>query len=192
MILPIVAYGHPALREENQEVGPDYPELQGLIDQMFETMYNAHGVGLAAPQVGVNIQLFIVDGTGMNDLRENDEPPLTDFKMAFINPEILEETGDEYTFEEGCLSIPFIREDVTRPEQLTIRYQDRDFNLHTETFSGIRARIIQHEFDHIEGVLFTDYITGLRKQLLKSKLAKISKGKVSADYPMTLPVKKSK
>lgn len=190
MILPIVAFGHPALRKEAKEVAADHPELKDLISNMFETMYNAKGVGLAAPQVGLSLRMFVVDGKAMEGAIEGDTQTMDDFKKVFINPEILEEDGDEWAFEEGCLSIPDIREDVWRPERLLIRYFDENFEEHTEELSGIKARIVQHEYDHIEGVLFTDYIKGLKKTLLKSRLKRISFGKISVPYPMNFPQKK--
>lgn len=183
MILPIVAYGHPALREETQEVKPDHPGLEQLIADMWETMYNARGVGLAAPQVGHSLRMFMVDAGPMQGVLD-DEEELEGFKKLFINPKIIEEEGEEWPFEEGCLSIPDVREDVFRQPEIRIRYQDEAFEEHEETFSGMKARIIQHEYDHIEGVLFTDYVRGLRKQVIKSRLNKISKGKIEPDYPM--------
>ncbi len=180
MILPIVGYGHPTLRKKATPIKADHSGLKELIANMFETMYNAQGVGLAAPQINQPIRLFVVDGTPMTD----DHPELSDFKKVFINAQVVEETGEEWAFEEGCLSIPDIREDVKRPDLLTIHYQDEDFNTFTETFSGMKARIIQHEYDHIEGVLFTDHISPLRRQMMKARLAKIMKGIVDADYPM--------
>ena len=186
MIYPIIAYGHPVLRETTQPVSPDDPEIQQLIDDMFETMYAASGVGLAAPQIGKALRLFVIDGEPMDPAEDQDEDSLEGFKKVFINPQILEEDGDEWAFEEGCLSIPGIREPVNRQPQIRLRYQDRTFEEHEETFTGVRARIIQHEYDHIEGVLFTDYSKGLRKRMLKGKLTKISKGKVDAGYPMRI------
>lgn len=186
MLLPIVAFGHPVLKKKANEIESDYPNLDKLIENMFETMYNANGVGLAAPQINLPIRLFIVDGTPMFA----EEEPDTEFKKVFINAEILEEEGEEWQFEEGCLSIPDIREMVSRQDTITIRYFDQDFKEHTEVFDGIRARIIQHEYDHIEGVLFTDYLSGFRKQLLKTRLGKISKGAINAGYPMRFPNKR--
>ncbi|MCZ2356046.1 MAG: peptide deformylase [Bacteroidia bacterium] len=189
MILPVYLYGSPVLREKAQNLPKDYPGLEKLLADMFETMYNASGVGLAAPQVGKAIRLFIVDGSPMDESEEGGEDT-RDFKKVFINPVILEETGEEWAFEEGCLSIPAIREEVWRPETLTIRYLDENWQEKTESYSGIKARIIQHEYDHIEGVLFTDYVTGLRKQLLRGKLNKILKGLSSASYPTRMQPKK--
>ncbi|MEM6343038.1 MAG: peptide deformylase [Bacteroidota bacterium] len=183
MILPIVGYGHHSLRNENQDVPKDYPELEQLVENMFETMYNANGVGLAAPQVNLNLRLFVVDGSPMDGFVEGEEG-LSDFKRVFINPEILEEEGKEWAFEEGCLSIPDIREDVFRKPVIKIRYYDVAFKEIVETLDGIKARIVQHEYDHIEGVLFTDHISQLRRRMLKPRLSKITKGVISADYKM--------
>ncbi len=187
MILPIVAYGDPVLRKKGEDIDADYPNLQGLIEDMFETMYKAMGVGLAAPQIGKSIRLFVVDASGFVDEDEEDEEQLTDFKRVFINPRITEETGEEWAFNEGCLSIPDVREDVNRPEEITITYFDRDFKEQTEIFTGLKARVIQHEYDHIEGILFTDHLSPLRKRILKGRLANISKGKVSVNYKMKFP-----
>ncbi|MFK7921668.1 MAG: peptide deformylase [Bacteroidia bacterium] len=183
MILPIVGFGHESLRKENQEVSKDYPGLEQLVENMFETMYEANGVGLAAPQVNLNLRLFIVDGSPMDGIVEG-ESGLGTFKRVYINPVILEEDGKEWAFEEGCLSIPDIREDVFRKPVIKIRYQDVSFNEIEETLDGMKARIVQHEFDHIEGVLFTDHISQLRRRMLKPRLTKISKGAISSDYKM--------
>lgn len=180
MILPIVAYGDPVLRKVGEEIDKNYKGLDELINNMYETMYGAKGVGLAAPQVGLPIRLFIIDSEGMMDKKDKGQG----IKEVFINAEMIEETGDEYDFEEGCLSIPGIREDVTRPEDIRIRYYDRNFQLQEKTFDGLTARVIQHEYDHIEGILFTDHVKPLRKQFLKRKLEKIRRGEVSADYRM--------
>ena len=188
MILPIVAYGTPVLKKLGEEIDSDYPNLQKLIANMFDTMYEANGVGLAAPQIGKSIRLFIVDGSPF----EEDEPDMKDFQQVFINAEILEEEGEEWNFNEGCLSIPNIREDVSRKPKITIRYQDEKFDTFEEEFEGIKARIIQHEYDHIEGVLFIDYLSGLKKRLLKSKLIDISKGNIRVDYRMKFPQKKGR
>lgn len=190
MILPIVAYGDPVLRKIAQPIQQDSLDLKKLADDMFETMYAAAGVGLAAPQVGLNIRIFVVDGTVLNEddpEHEDFDPSLVDFKKVFINAQILEEDGDEWPYEEGCLSIPGIRADVYRPETVTIRYRDLDWNEHTEQYEGMAARIIQHEYDHIDGVLFTDHLTALKKQLIKKKLTKITKGDVEVDYRMKFP-----
>ncbi|MEM0998489.1 MAG: peptide deformylase [Bacteroidota bacterium] len=189
MIYPIVAYGHPVLRQRAQEIGPDYPELETLLKDMYETMYNAKGVGLAAPQIGKPIRIFIVDGKPLQDQADEDGEDLSQFKKVFINPEMLDESGEEWGFDEGCLSIPDVIEEVYREEHIRLRYQDATFEIHEESYSGIRARIIQHEYDHLEGKLFTDYVGGLRKQLIKSRLSKISKGKYTTFYPMSHPEK---
>lgn len=184
MVLPIIGYGHPTLRKKAEVIAPDYPNLSQLIADMFETMYNAHGVGLAAPQVNKAIRLFVVDGEPMDDSREEEEESLIGFKKVFINATILEEKGKKWAFREGCLSIPDVREDVLRNSDITIRYFDEHFQEHTETFTGIKARIIQHEYDHIEGVLFTDKISPYRKQLLRARIGKIIKGDIPISYPM--------
>lgn len=180
MILPIVAYGDSILKREAEEIDKDYPFLEELIDNMYETMYNSEGVGLAAPQIGKSIRLFIVDCSPFKE----DEPKLEGFKKTFINPIIIEEEGDEWTFNEGCLSIPGVRENVTRKPKITIEYLDEKFNLVEEVYEGIAARVIQHEYDHIEGILFTDHINPLRKRLLNTRLNNISKGNVKVPYRM--------
>src|SRR5690554_314950 len=190
MILPIIAYGHPVLRKKADPITKDYPELDKLIEDMFDTMYQANGIGLAAPQVGKSIRLFIVNATPFaddEDLSEEERDVLATFKKVFINPQIVKETGDEWAFNEGCLSIPDIREDVFRQPEITIEYEDENFIKHTETYTGIAARIIQHEYDHIEGVLFTDLLSPLKKRLIKSKLNNISQGKINVDYAMRFP-----
>ena len=191
MIYPIVAFGDPVLKTLAKPLPADYPaaELELIIANMFETMYHAHGVGLAAPQIGKSIRLFVIDSAPMLDEDEDgnpiiDEPTAAPVKRAFINPQMVSETGEEWAFEEGCLSIPGIREKVTRCPVIVLRYEDEQRQQHEETFSGLTARVIQHEYDHLEGVLFTDYASGLKKQLLKGKLARISKGDVDADYRM--------
>lgn len=190
MIYPIVAYGDPVLRKVAVDIDKSF-DVKKLAEDMFETMYNAKGVGLAAPQIGLNIRMFVVDGRPFNegeDLEERDkDPSLVDFKKVFINAEILEEDGDDWGFEEGCLSIPDIREDVYRPEFVTIRYFDEDWVEHTEEYEGLAARIIQHEYDHIDGILFTDHLNPIKKRMLKNKLAKITKGRVDVDYKMKFP-----
>lgn len=188
MKLPIIAYGDPVLRQKAKEIDEDYPELDSLIANMFETMYAASGVGIAAPQIGKSIRLFVIDASPY----EEDEPQLKDFKKVFINPIIVQEDGEKWASSEACLSIPDIREDVYRLPTLTINYLDENWEEHEETFDGLAARIIQHEYDHIEGKLFTDRITPLRKALLKSKLDAIAKGKVNVDYKMKFPVLKRK
>lgn len=190
MILPIVAYGDPVLRKKAGDIAVEYPKLEELISNMWETMYNAHGVGLAAPQVGLPIRLFVVDTTPFSDdedLSPEDQEKLNGFKKVFINAKIIEETGKEWDFNEGCLSIPDIREDVKRKPEITITYMDENFKPHTETYDGLLARVIQHEYDHIEGIMFTDKLSSLKKRLLKGRLEKISKGKIDVDYRMRFP-----
>ncbi len=188
MLLPIVAYGHPTLKKVAGEIGPDYPGLDELISNMFETMYSSQGVGLAAPQVNKSIRLFIVDATPYLD----DFPETVELKKVFINPYILEETGEEWSFNEGCLSVPSIREDIIRKPKITIEYQDRDFNFIEESYDGVMGRIIQHEYDHIEGTIFVDRVSPLRKILLKRKLHDISSGNIDVDYKMIFPLKSKK
>ena len=195
MILPIVAYGDPVLRKEAKEIDADYPKLEELIENMYETMYAARGVGLAAPQIGLPIRIFLVDASPFaddEDLTEEERKQLEGFKKTFINARILEESGDEWAFNEGCLSIPEVREDVFRQPEIVIEYEDENFKTHKETLSGIAARIVQHEYDHIEGILFTDKLSPLKKRLIKSKLSKISAGKISIDYRMRFPKAKKK
>ena len=196
MILPIVAYGDPVLRKECMDIDADYPNLKELIVNMKETMYNASGVGLAAPQIGKAIRLFLIDASPFaedEDLDEADRETLKSFNKVFINAQILEEEGEEWSFNEGCLSIPDVRQDVLRQPKVTIEYQDEDFKTHTEVLEGLAARVFQHEYDHIEGVLFTDKISSLKKRLIKKKLENISKGKINADYRMRFPnLKKGK
>lgn len=195
MILPIVAYGDPVLRKVGKEIDKEYPQLEKLIADMKETMYNAQGVGLAAPQIGKAIRLFLIDASPFaedEELEEEDRNVLKDFNRVFINAKILEEKGDEWAFSEGCLSIPDVREDVFRQETITIEYQDENFEKHTETLSGLAARVFQHEYDHIEGVLFTDKLSSLKKRLIKKKLENISKGKINAGYRMRFPNAKRK
>lgn len=190
MILPIVAYGDPVLRKKAVKVDSEYPKLQELIANMWETMYNASGVGLAAPQVGLSLRLFVIDATPFADdeeLSKEEQEVLDGFKKVFINAKIEEETGENWAFNEGCLSIPDIREDINRKDTITITYQDENFKTHTETYDGLAARVIQHEYDHIEGILFTDKLSSLKKRLLKNRLDKISKGKINIDYKMRFP-----
>ena len=190
MVLPIVAYGDPVLRKVGKDIDKDSPKLNELISNMWETMYNANGVGLAAPQIGLPVRLFLVDATPFaedEELSEKERTELEGFKNVFINAKIEEETGDDWVFNEGCLSIPDIREDVTRKDTITISYLDENFQKHTETYDGILARIIQHEYDHIEGVLFTDKVSSLKKRLLKGRLSNISKGKIIVEYRMRFP-----
>lgn len=183
MIYPIVVYGDPVLRQRAKEI-PAGTDLKQLVGDMFETMYAASGIGLAAPQIGKSVRLFVVDGSALEE-----EPDMEGFKKAFVNPVMLEELGTPWEFEEGCLSIPNIREKISRKEKLRIRYYDEDWNLHEEAFDGMKARIIQHEYDHIEGKLFLDYLTPLKKRLLKGKLSDITKGKVDTEYRILAPKK---
>lgn len=189
MVLPIVAYGNPILRKVGTEISPDYPGLQKLIEDMWETMYNSKGVGLAAPQVNKDIRLFVMDSVQIIENLEEDEkdnyPGDNGYKGVFINAKVKETEGDDWAYNEGCLSIPKIREDIFRKESVTIHFFDENFVEHTNTFVGISARVILHEYDHIEGKLFIDYLKPLKKNLLKRKLSDISKGKVSVDYRMT-------
>ncbi len=183
MVLPIVAYGDPVLRKKGEDITKDYPGLEKLIDDMFETMEKAKGVGLAAPQINKAIRLFVVDSNRMYDEGEESEG----IREVFINAQIVEESGKEWPYEEGCLSIPGIREDVYREEKVKIKYLDRDFKAHEKTFTGLTARVIQHEYDHIEGKLFIDHLKPLKKSLLKGRLEKISKGAVDVEYKMRFP-----
>ncbi len=195
MILPIIAYGDPVLRKLGKSIDKDYPALESLLENMFETMYGAKGIGLAAPQIGLPIRIFIVDATPFKDDEElelEERNFLSTFKQVFINAQIIDETGDEWVFNEGCLSIPDVREDVFRNETVKIEYLDEKFEKHTKEFSGIAARIIQHEYDHIQGILFTDKLSSLKKRLIKGKLANISKGKIRIDYRMRFPNMKKK
>ena len=195
MILPIIAYGDPVLRKKAIDVSSDYPNFKELIETMYETMYNAYGVGLAAPQIGLSIRLFIVDASPFAEdesLSVEEQNQLKEFKCTFINAKILDETGDEWVFNEGCLSIPNIREDVIRKPKIKIQYQDDNFKIHSKEFDGLLARVIQHEYDHIEGVLFTDKISNFKKRLIKGKLVNISKGKINIDYKMRFPDAKKK
>jgi peptide deformylase len=186
MIYPIIAYGHPVLRARAQEILPSHAGLDKLIADMYETMYNAKGVGIAAPQIGLSLRIFVVDGAPIED----DTQDMKAFKRVFINPLVIKEEGEEWGYDEGCLSIPDVIEEVYRPEEVYLRYQDAQFQVHEEKFTGIQARIIQHEYDHLEGVLFTDHLGGLRKQLIKSRLKRISEGKYSTFYPMSYSQKK--
>lgn len=198
MILPIVAYGDAVLKKEAEEIDKNYPDLKKLIEDMFETMYEASGVGLAAPQVNKSIRLFVVDATPFAEKEDDEEDdPLAEgcdgFKKVFINPVIEEETGESWGFHEGCLSIPKIREEVFRKEKIHITYYDENWNFHDEWFDGYRARVIQHEYDHVEGVLFTDHLSVLKRRLLAKKLQNISQGIVSVAYKMKFPsLKKGK
>jgi peptide deformylase len=178
MIYPIVIYGHPVLKKVASDIDSDYPYLQQFVEDMFETMYNAEGLGLAAPQVGKSIRLFVIDGEPVAE----DEPDFKDFKKVFINAHIVERTGELVAMSEGCLSIPNIREEVKRESQIRIKYFDENWNEFDEIYNGYRARVIQHEYDHLDGKLFVEKLNPLRKQLLKGKLTDISKGKFDADY----------
>lgn len=195
MILSIVGYGDPVLRKVCEPIAADYPELKETIASMYETMYNAYGVGLAAPQVGLPIRLFVVDTAPFGedeDLSTDEQKQLKTFRRTFINAQILKEEGEEWGFNEGCLSIPEVREDVYRHERITIEYDDESFNRKTEVFEGLIARVIQHEYDHIEGILFTDRISTLKKQLIKKKLQNIMEGKTRPDYKMKFAAKKGR
>ena len=195
MIIPIYGYGEPVLRKVGAEITPDYPNLKEVIANMYDTMYNAYGVGLAAPQVGLAIRLFVIDTepfSDSDDLSKEEHEALKSFKRTFINAKMLKEEGDEWGFNEGCLSIPDVREDVYRNERITLEYYDEDFNKKTEVFDGLIARVIQHEYDHIEGILFTDKISMLKKTLIKKKLQNIMEGKARPDYKMKFANKKGR
>ncbi|MGB0929821.1 MAG: peptide deformylase [Chitinophagales bacterium] len=194
MILPIIAYGTPVLRKMAADIPKDYPKLKDLVANMFETMYNAKGVGLAGPQVGLSLRIFVADSAQvLEDVPEdNDFAGEKGIKKVFINAEIIEESGEAWAYDEGCLSIPNINESVTREEQVRIQYYDADFNFYDEVYTGFTARVIQHEYDHIEGILFTDHISPLKLRMMKRKLEKISKGDVDVNYRMKFPVAKKK
>ena len=183
MFLPIIAYGSDVLRKKCIEINSDYPDLDILLENMWETMYDSSGVGLAAPQINRAIRIFLIDTEPFMEEGEEENS----IKKVFINPTILEEQGEEWSFNEGCLSIPDIREEVIRKSIITIKYQDENFEWHTDTFDGLTARVIQHEYDHIEGKLFIDYISPLRKRMIKRKLDNISKGKIEVGYRMKFP-----
>ncbi|MGI9531704.1 peptide deformylase [Lutimonas sp.] len=190
MILPIVAYGDPVLRKVAKDISKDYPKLDELLSNMKDTMKNAQGVGLAAPQIGRDIRIFLIDASPFaesDELDEEEKSFLRDFNKTYINAKIIEEEGEEWIFNEGCLSIPNINEDVSRNETIHIEYMDENFDKKTDTLSGLAARIFQHEYDHIEGILFTDKLSSLKKRLLKKKLENISKGKVDVGYRMKFP-----
>lgn len=178
MIYPIVIYGSPILRNKSEEIGPDYPGLQQLVEDMFLTLEDAEGVGLAAPQIGKNIRLFVVDCTPWGE----DHPELADYRRAFINAEIYERSEETALFNEGCLSLPGLHEDVRRPVAIRMRYVDERFEVHDEEFTGLPARVIQHEYDHIEGEVFTDHLSPLRRNLIRSKLLNLSKGRYRCSY----------
>jgi peptide deformylase len=188
MTYPIVIYGHPVLRKVAEDVDKDYPGLQNIISDLFETMYKSDGLGLAAPQIGKSIRIFVIDGAPVAE----DEPSLAGFKKAFINAHISERCGELKPMNEGCLSIPHLREEVNRESHIRIEYYDENWVFHNEVYDGYKARIIQHEYDHLDGILFTDRVSPLRKRLLKSKLTAISKGKFEADYKTILPGQKIK
>jgi peptide deformylase len=186
MVLPITAYGHPTLRKVAKEIDKDYPDLDKLIEDMFETMYATSGVGLAAPQVNLSIRLMVIDAEPFAE----EIPEAKGFKKVFINPEIVEEEGEEWAFNEGCLSVPEIREDVMRPPDIRIQYYDENWDFKDEKYNNVMARIIQHEFDHLEGVMFVDRVSSMRKILLKRKLNDISTGNITPAYKMIFPKKK--
>ena len=195
MILPIVAYGHPVLRNVAAEIDETYPDLPKLIEDMWETMYASNGVGLAAPQVNKGIRLFVMDSAQIFANKDDDEneednyPDAPGIKQLFINPKVVKLNGTEWPYNEGCLSIPKIREDIRRAAEVTLEYQDETFEKHTGTYNGITARVILHEYDHIEGKLFIDYLSPLKKRLLRRKLDDISKGAIKVDYRMLFPKK---
>tara|TARA_Y100001958_G_C21126325_1_gene468957 strand:- start:326 stop:913 length:588 start_codon:yes stop_codon:yes gene_type:complete len=195
MILPILAYGSPVLKKLANDITPKYPNLNELISNMWETMYAAKGVGLAAPQIGLSIRLFVIDATPFLDDENMDDFELNsikNFKKVFINPKIINENGSLWEFNEGCLSIPEIREDVSRRSKIIIEYFDENFQFHRLELSGLAARVVQHEYDHIEGILFTDHISSLKKRLIKGKLNNISSGSIKVDYEMKFNNKKLK
>lgn len=189
MILPIYSFGHPVLKTKALDIGKSYPNLKELIENMFETMYAAPGVGLAAPQIGLSISLFVIDATGYSD---EDNPELNGFKKTFINARITEQEGEEWLFNEGCLSFPKLREDILRKPKIHIKYVDENFKPHDETYDGILARIIQHEYDHTDGIVFTDLLSSLKKQLVKGKLNDIMTGNVDVSYKMKFAKPKKK
>lgn len=186
MILPVVAYGHPVLKKVAEEITPDYPDLKQFIEDMWETMYESDGVGLAAPQVNRSIRVFVIDASGYADKL----PEAAGFKKVLINAEIYEESGDPFAFNEGCLSFPGLREDIVRKPNIRVRYVDEQFNAFDEQYEGVIARIIQHEYDHIEGIVFVDRLAPLKKMLLKRRLSEITKGEVDVDYKMLFPLQK--
>ena len=188
MIYPILVYGHPVLKKVASDIEKDYPGLEKLIEDMFETMHYAEGLGLAAPQIGKSIRMFVIDGEPIAE----DEPELAGFKKVFINAKIVEKVGDQVPMNEGCLSIPNIREEVKRESHIRLQYYDEKWEYHDEVFDGYKARVIQHEYDHLDGILFPDRINPLRRRLLKGKLTDISKGKFEADYNTILPGQKVK
>jgi peptide deformylase len=195
MIFPIVAYGHPILRKVAEDITPDYPDLDKLIEAMWETMYASNGVGLAAPQINRPIRLFVVDSAQIfanmdeDERKESEYPDAPGIKQVFINAHIVEEAGDDWAYNEGCLSIPKIREDIYRAEEVTLSYMDENFQKHTKTFDGITGRVILHEYDHIDGKLFIDHISPLKRKLYKRKLDDITRGSIRVDYKMLFPKK---
>ena len=195
MILPIVAYGHPVLRKVAEDIMPDYPHLDKLIEDMWETMYASNGVGLAAPQINRSVRLFVVDSAQIfanmdeEEKKESDYPDAPGIRQVFINAHLVEEAGDDWPYNEGCLSIPKIREDIKRAEEVTLEFMDEKFQKHTKTFDGITGRVILHEYDHIDGKLFIDHISPLKRKLYKRKLDDISKGAIRVDYKMLFPKK---
>lgn len=195
MILPIIGYGDPVLRKVGENLTPEHPNLKETIANMYETMYNAYGVGLAAPQIGLALRLFVIDTTPFSDdedLEETEQKNLQGFKKTFINARMIKEEGEEWAFNEGCLSIPDVREDVYRNPTITIEYCEEDFVMKTEVFDGLIARVIQHEYDHIEGILFTDKISSLKKRLIQKKLKNILEGKTFQEYRMKFFGKKGR
>lgn len=193
MVLPIIAYGDPILKKKGKEISKDYPDLEQLISNMWDTMFEAYGVGLAAPQIGLSIRMFIIDPTPFaddEDLSPEESEQLKNLKKVFINPIIISEEGDEWAFNEGCLSIPEVREDVFRKPKIVIEYLDENFESHRDPFDGLAGRVIQHEYDHLEGILFTDKLSSLKKRLIKGKLSNISKGKIQSEYRMKFPLMK--
>ena len=192
MTLPIYAYGHPILRQKTEKIDTNYPDLNSLVDSMWETMYNANGVGLAAPQIGLALRLFVVDASPFAadpELSEEEQRQIKNFKHVFINPTITTFHGEGVDFNEGCLSIPDIRGEVTREDGISISYYDLEFNQHELELTGLASRIVQHEYDHIEGKLFTDKLSPFKRKILKSKLLQIEKGNITVDYPMEFPTK---
>jgi len=183
MTLPIYVYGHPVLRKVAQDIGRDHPDLDTFIADMFETMYSSDGLGLAAPQVGKSLRLFVIDGEPLAE----DHPEMKDFRKAFINPKVVERKGEKVPMNEGCLSLPGLHEEVDRESEVRIRYYDQEWNLHDEVYTGYKARVVLHEYDHLDGILFSDRLSPLRRRLIRGKLNDISKGKFDADYRTVLP-----
>ena len=195
MILPIVSYGSSVLKKTAKEITSDYPNLSELIANMWETMYAANGVGLAAPQIGLSIRVFVIDASPFVDeenMSVKEIETISTFKKVFINPKIISEEGNLWDFNEGCLSIPDVREDVSRKEKISINFFDENFEPQKLKLNGLAARVVQHEFDHIEGVLFTDHLSSLKKRLIKNRLSLISKGDITVDYKMSFPKKSRK